>query len=88
MNQMEIDAMSFDEKLAKLKRGIVIPPPQRVDRKLDLEKVAMIAIGYDTRNEFRMCDRTAYNWASRNNLMDLVCAHMEPAKRGPKSCAV
>ena len=28
MNQKEIDAMSFEQKLAKLRRGIEIPSPQ------------------------------------------------------------
>ena len=85
MTKEEMGAMSFDEKLAKLRQGIVIPPPEREYRELDLQKVAMIALGFGSRGDFAMCDKTAYNWAGRHGFMDMVCGHMEAVKRGPKS---
>ena len=37
MEQSEIDAMSFDEKLAKLRKGISIPSPAEHKELQDLE---------------------------------------------------
>ena len=71
-----IEAMSFDEKLEKLRRGIVIPPPERIRRNLDEEKVYEIASQYITRGAFRKHDKTAYNWAQRRGLLDDMCSHM------------
>ena len=88
MTTQEIDEMTFQHKLNKLRRGIVIPPPERMaPRKLTLEYVCDIAFSYDTRGEFRAGDKSAYNWASNLGLLDALCEHMAVAKRGPKSCA-
>lgn len=45
------------------------------------EIVARIAIKYKNREQFRRDDCGAYKWAYRNNLMDEVCAHMDPQFR-------
>ena len=37
MEQSEIDAMSFDEKLAKLRKGISIPSPEEHKELQDLD---------------------------------------------------
>jgi hypothetical protein len=88
MTRKEIDDMPFQCKLNKLRRGIEIPPPERMQpRDLDLDNVWDIAYSYDTRGEFRAGDKGAYNWASRRGLLNKVCQHMAPAKRGPKPCA-
>ena len=87
MTMKEIEAMPFHKKLEKLKRGIVIPPPERVQRNLDDEKVYEIASQYTTRGKFREEAKTAYNWAQRRGRLDEFCEHMEAAKMGPKSCA-
>ena len=88
MTKQEIEEMTFQHKLNKLRRGIVIPPPDRMTpRKLTLEDVWDIAYSYDTRGEFRAGDKSAYNWASNIGVLDTVCQHMAVAKRGPKSCA-
>ena len=85
MEKSEIDAMSFNEKLAKLQAGIFIPPPDRIDRKLNEEKVFEIASQYITRGAFKKDSPTAYRWACRHNVIDEMCEHMVPAKRGRKS---
>jgi hypothetical protein len=88
MTKQEIDEMTFQHKLNKLRRGISIPPPERMmSRSLTLDDVWDIAYSYDTRGEFRAGDKSAYNWASKLGLLDTVCQHMAVAKRGPKSCA-
>ena len=87
MTKSEIEAMSFQQKLNKLRKGIVIPPPDRIQRNLDEEKVYEIASQYTSRGAFRDQEKTAYNWAQRRGRLDEFCEHMEPAKRGPKSCA-
>ena len=79
--------MSFQQKLDKLRRGIEIPPPERIQRNLDEEKVYEIASQYLTRWEFQQGAKTAYNWAQRRGRLDEFCEHMEAAKMGPKSCA-
>lgn len=84
MNKSEIESMSFDDKLAKLRAGITIPPPDRRERNLDAEKVYEIASQYITRGAFRSGSKAAYNWAQRRGLLDEMCEHMVPAKRGPK----
>ena len=87
MTRTEIEAMSFQQKLNKLRRGIEIPPPERIQRNLDEEKVYEIASQYTTRGAFRDGSKTAYNWAQRRGRLDEFCEHMERAKMGPKSCA-
>ena len=87
MTRTEIEAMSFQQKLNKLRKGIIIPPPERIQRNLDEEKVYEIASQYLTRVAFKKCHPTAYRWACRRGVIDGMCEHMEPAKRGPKSCA-
>ena len=87
MTKSEIEAMSFQQKLNKLRKGIVIPPPDRIQRNLDEEKVYEIASQYLTRWEFQQGAKTAYNWAQRRGRLDEFCEHMEAAKMGPKSCA-
>jgi hypothetical protein len=76
MLKEEIEAMSFDEKLAKLKRGIEIPPPERVSRNLNEEKVFEIASQYITRGSFKKGHPTAYRWACRKGVIDEMCEHM------------
>jgi hypothetical protein len=80
-----IDNMSFHQKLTKLRAGIIIPPPDRINRNLDIFKVQEIALESGTRWEFAQKDNTAYQWAYRHGMLDEVCQHMETAKRGPKS---
>jgi hypothetical protein len=80
-----IEDMSFHQKLTKLRAGIIIPPPDRINRNLDIFKVQEIALGYTTRGEFVGADNAAYKWAHRHGILDEVCQHMETAKRGPKS---
>ena len=87
MTMREIEAMTFQQKLDKLRRGIVIPPPDRIQRNLDEERVYEIASQYLTRGAFRDGAKTAYNWAQRRGRLDEFCEHMEAAKMGPKSCA-
>ena len=88
MTKKEIDEMTFQQKLNKLRRGIVIPPPARREaRKFTLDDVWDIAYGYDTRGEFAAGDSAAYKWASRKGVLDTVCQHMTAVKRGPKPCA-
>jgi len=88
MTSIEIDEMTFQHKLNKLRRGIVIPPPERRQpRDLSIGDVWDIAYSYDTRGEFRAGDKAAYNWASSRGLLNHFCQHMAVAKRGPKSCA-
>ena len=87
MTMREIEAMTCQQKLDKLRKGIVIPPPDRIDRKLDIAKVEEIALEFFSRGEFRGRDKTAYNWAQRRGRLDEFCEHMERAKMGPKSCA-
>ena len=74
--------MSFDEKLAKLRRGIEIPAPNRERRKLDFYVVQESALECMTRSEFQMKDKSAYNWALARGVMDEVCEHMG-AKQTP-----
>ena len=74
--------MSFEEKLAKLRRGIEIPAPKRGRRKLDFHVVQESALACMTRSEFQMMDKSAYNWALARGLMDEVCKHMG-AKQKP-----
>ena len=85
MDKSEIEAMSFDEKLAKLKAGIVIPPPERINRNLDDEKVYEIASQFITRGAFQRGAKTAYNWAQRRGLLDEMCEHMVTVRRGKES---
>jgi hypothetical protein len=90
MTRTEIEAMSFQQKLNKLRKGIVIPPPDRYSTKskgLNAEKVYEVAAEHHTRGSFRYGNPTEYMWAWRKGLLDEMCEHMEPAKRGPKSCA-
>ena len=90
MTREEIEAMPFHKKLEKLKRGIVIPPPDRYSnrsRALTEEEVYEIATLYNTRSAFQYGDPTAYHWAWRKGRLDEFCEHMERAKMGPKSCA-
>lgn len=79
-----IDLLSFDDKLQKLKAGIYIPPPARTSdvRSLEVELVRRIAGQFDSRIAFQRGDKSAYNWALRNGVMDDVCGHMERPKRG------
>ena len=86
MTKSEIEAMSFQQKLNKLRKGIVIPPPDRVDRNLDIEKVKEIAMNFTKRGHFQQKAKTAYNWAFRKGLLDDVCDHMEAPTRGRKPC--
>ena len=85
MTRTEIEAMSFEEKLAKLRAGIVIPPPERINRKLDDEKVYEIASQFITRGAFQRGAKTAYNWAQRRGLLDEMCEHMVAVRRGKES---
>ena len=85
MDKSEIEAMSFDEKLAKLKAGIVIPPPERINRNLDDEKVYEIASQFITRGAFKKGHPTAYRWACRHNVIDDMCEHMVAVRRGRES---
>jgi len=90
MTKQEIEAMSFQQKLDKLRRGIEIPPPDRYssrNRALTEEEVYEIAIQYHTRSAFQYGDPTAYHWVWRKGRLDEFCEHMEAAKMGPKSCA-
>lgn len=90
MTRTEIEAMSFQQKLNKLRKGIVIPPPDRYssrNRALTEEEVYEIATQYNTRSAFQYGDPTAYHWAWRKGRLDEFCEHMERAKMGPKSCA-
>ena len=82
MTKEEMDAMSFDEKLAKLRQGIVIPPPERINRNLDEEMVYEIASQYITRGAFQRGSKTAYNWAQRRGLLDDMCGHMVAVRGG------
>ena len=77
-----IEAMSFDEKLEKLRRGIVIPPPVRIRRNLDEEKVYEIASQYITRGAFKKGSPTAYRWACRRGVIDEMCEHMVSGRGG------
>lgn len=90
MTRTDIEAMSFQQKLNKLRRGIEIPPPDRYSTKskgLNAEAVYEVACGHSTRGSFRYGNPTEYMWAWRKGLLDEMCEHMQPAKRGPKSCA-
>ena len=87
MTMKEIEAIPFHKKLKILRNGREIPPPDRIQRNLDDEKVYEIASQYLTRGAFREGCKTAYNWAQRRGRLDEFCEHMEPAKMGPKSCA-
>jgi len=87
MTKTEIEAMSFQQKLDKLRNGIVIPPPDRIDRQLDIEKVKDIAMSFTKRGDFQIRAKTAYNWAHRKGVLDEVCDHMEAPTRGRKPCA-
>lgn len=80
-----INSMSFEEKLEKLRQGVVIPPPDRSYRKLDFHTVWEIALGFMSRGEFQHGDKSAYNWALRHGAMDDVCGHMEPLRKRAKS---
>ena len=82
--QAYIEDMSFHQKLTKLRAGIIIPPPDRINRNLDAEKVFEIASVYGNRRAFQDGDKTAYNWAQRRGMLDEMCQHMQTAKRGPK----
>ena len=84
MEQKEIDAMPFYKKLAKLKQGIVIPPPPKERRVLDMVTVAESALSHASRGAFLKADPSAYRWARVNGYLDEMCAHMKPQKRGPK----
>ena len=79
-----IDLLSFEDKLQKLEAGIYIPPPTRTSeiRSLDVEFVRLIAMQFDSRIAFQRGDKSAYNWALRNGVMDDICNHMERPKRG------
>ena len=90
MTREEMEAMPFHKKLEKLKRGIVIPPPDRYstrNRALTEEEVYEIASTYNTRSAFQYGNPTAYHWAWRKGRLDEFCEHMERAKMGPKPCA-
>ena len=50
MTKAEIEAMPFHKKLDKLRRGIVILPPERIQRNLDEENVYEIASQHDQRS--------------------------------------
>lgn len=41
-----------------------------------LEKVQAESLKYDTRKEFAICSFSAYNFARRNKILNLVCQHM------------
>jgi hypothetical protein len=86
MTRTEIEAMSFRQKLNKLRKGIVIPPPDKIDRKLDMEKVKDIAMHFTRRGDFQIKAKTAYNWAHRKGVLDEICDHMEAPTRGRKPC--
>ena len=87
MTMKEIEAMPFHKKLEKLRRGIVIPPPSRIDRELDIEKVKDIAMNFTRRGDFQIKAKTAYNWAHRKGVLNEICDHMEAPSRGRKPCA-
>lgn len=84
MDQKEIDAMPFYKKLAKLKQGIVIPPPIKERRVLDMVTVAESALNHTSRGAFMKADPSAYRWARVNGYLDEMCSHMVAQKRGPK----
>lgn len=77
-----IEQMSFDEKLDKLRRGIEIPPPERINRNLHEEKVYEIASQYITRGAFKKGDPTAYRWSCRRGVIDDMCGHMVAVRGG------
>ena len=45
------------------------------------DKVALVAEGFKTRNEFRKHAGGAYAWARTHGVLDAVCAHMKPLVR-------
>lgn len=82
-----IDRLSFEDKLQKLKVGIYIPPPTRTSeiRAMGIEFVRQIASQFDSRIAFQRGDKSAYDWALRNGIMDKVCGHMARPKRGERN---
>ena len=77
MLKEEIEAMSFDEKLAKLRRGIEIPPPEgRDSKRWTLDEVAEIALSHYTIRDWLKNSRGSYMWAYRNGFLDDLTEHM------------
>lgn len=78
--------ISHGQALAHLRKtklnGIAIPEPERVStrRKLDVYLVSEIALESWTRGEFAKKDKSAYNWAQRHGLLDVVCQHMDSGR--------
>ena len=77
MLKEEIEAMSFDEKLARLKRGIEIPPPEgRDSKRWTLDEVAEVALSYYTIKDWLASSRGSYMWAYRHGVLEELTEHM------------
>ena len=73
----DIDAMSFDEKLEKLQRGIEIPPPESaLTKRWTLEEVAEIALSHYTIRDWIRDSRGSYMWAYRHGVLGDLTEHM------------
>ena len=72
-----IETMSFDEKLAKLQRGIEIPPPEgRDSKRWTLDEVAEIALSHYTIRDWLQSSRGSYMWAYRHGALEELTEHM------------
>ena len=72
-----IEAMSFDEKLDKLREGIVIPPPEsRANKRWTLDEVAEIALSHTTIRDWLRSCKGSYMWAYRHGVLGDLTEHM------------
>ena len=72
-----IESMSFDEKLAKLQRGIEIPAPEgRDNKRWSLDEVAEIALSHYTIRDWLKSSRGSYMWAYRHGVLEELTEHM------------
>ena len=77
----DIEAMSFDEKLDKLQRGIEIPPPEgRENKRWSLDDVAEIALSHHTIRDWLKYSRGSYMCAYRHGFLDDLTEHMTRLK--------
>ena len=86
MGSNEIEAMSFDQKLKKLRGGIVIPPPEQMSSvRWDFDSVAEIALRHPNIASWRKESLGSYLWAFRHGMLADLTEHMELLRARPQS---
>lgn len=82
----ELKAMSFNEKLKKLRSGIVIPPPEQISSiRWDFDSVAEIALRHPNIRSWLKDSKGSYMWAHRHGMLSDLTEHMELLRARPKS---